>query len=138
MAHVSKSKPPGGGLTDVQRAAIELLAEGLSDGQVGRRLGVPRNAVTKWGLYDAAFRIALAERRQSRQTEETQPPAVESDGPALDAAPPESAGGEPGATEAEPSPPPAEPAPAASDEAPKDAVEGKSQPMVTTRMASFS
>lgn len=46
-----------------QLKAIDLLVGGLTDIAVAEQIGVNRNTVTKWRLYDAAFQVALNRRR---------------------------------------------------------------------------
>lgn len=47
------------GLTIPQRNAIDLLAAGLTDPTVARRVGVSRTTVTKWRLFDPLFKAEL-------------------------------------------------------------------------------
>src|SRR5688500_4475787 len=51
------------GPTFKQLSAIDLLVAGLTDAAVGEQIGVARNTVTKWRLYDPTFKIALNDRR---------------------------------------------------------------------------
>jgi len=113
-------------LSDTQCQAIDLLAQGLNDAEVGRRLGVRSLVVHAWRVYDAEFKQALRRHRsQGAKAEPTPPPA----------APPD---------EVEPSePPPAPDAVAATPPVDKPVVTppeapAAQPPMVTTRMASFS
>jgi hypothetical protein len=51
------------GPTIKQLNAIDLLVAGLNNAAVGEQIGVNRNTVTKWRLYDPTFQIALNQRR---------------------------------------------------------------------------
>ena len=51
------------GPTVKQRNAIEFLVAGLNDSAVAERVGVNRNTVNRWRLYDPAFQVALTRRR---------------------------------------------------------------------------
>jgi hypothetical protein len=51
------------GLTPQQHAALDLLALGRPDAAVAAHTGVARETVTRWRLYDPAFRAALQARR---------------------------------------------------------------------------
>jgi len=51
------------GPTIKQLNAIDLLVAGLTDAVAAEQIGVNRNTVTKWRLYDPTFQIALNRRR---------------------------------------------------------------------------
>ena len=51
------------GPTFRQLKAVDLLVAGLTDIAVAEQIGVHRNTVTKWRLYDAPFQVALNRRR---------------------------------------------------------------------------
>ena len=51
------------GPTVKQRNAIEFLVAGLSDSAVAERIGVTRNTVNRWRLYDPGFQLALTRHR---------------------------------------------------------------------------
>lgn len=46
-------------LTLQQQTAVELLAQGKTDKEVGETLNLPRTRVAKWRLYDPVFQAAL-------------------------------------------------------------------------------
>lgn len=53
-----KAQSPAG-LSLEQKNAIDLLVTGLSDREVAEKLGVRRETVTRWRLYNPDFRIEL-------------------------------------------------------------------------------
>ena len=50
-------------LTDQQRTAIDLLVQGLSDGEVAQRIGAARETVCRWRNRDPHFIAELNQRR---------------------------------------------------------------------------
>lgn len=113
-------------LSDTQQQAIDLLAQGLNDAEVARRLGIRSLVVHAWRVYDSEFKQVLKRRRSevAASGAASPPSASVSTSPASE--PP---------AEAEPT----AAAPAAEDPVatPPDIPE-TSPPMVTSRMASFS
>ena len=57
---------PTGELSPKQGTAIDALVIGLSDRAASEHAGVHRVTVTRWRLYDEAFRAAYVERLASR------------------------------------------------------------------------
>ena len=51
------------GLTPKQLNAVDLIVAGLTDSAVAEQIGVNRNTVNRWRLYDPTFQVALGERR---------------------------------------------------------------------------
>lgn len=52
------------GPSEDQHKAVELVLAGFSDTDIAKRVGVARETVTRWRLYDDAFRAALDQRRR--------------------------------------------------------------------------
>ena len=52
-----------------QKNAIDLLVTGLYDREVAEKIGVQRETVTRWRLYDPDFRIELARAREALWSE---------------------------------------------------------------------
>jgi hypothetical protein len=52
------------GLTQDQLTAVEIVLSGANDTQTAERLGVARETVTRWRLYDPYFQAALLSRRR--------------------------------------------------------------------------
>ena len=52
------------GLTQAQLTAVEIVLTGANDTQTAQRLGVARETVTRWRLYDPYFQAALLSRRR--------------------------------------------------------------------------
>lgn len=52
-------------LTPIQERAIPLLIQGLSDPQVARQIGVHRNTVNRWRLFDPVFIARLNRARDA-------------------------------------------------------------------------
>ena len=63
-AKITKSYIRSHGLTTEQLAAIELLVTGQTDQEVGGAVGVARETVTRWRLYDPHFQAKLNQRRR--------------------------------------------------------------------------
>ncbi len=52
------------GLTQDQLTAVEIVLTGANDTQTAERVGVARETVTRWRLYDPYFQAALLSRRR--------------------------------------------------------------------------
>ncbi|CAA9230847.1 MAG: hypothetical protein AVDCRST_MAG77-1202 [uncultured Chloroflexi bacterium] len=52
------------GLTQAQQYALDLIVTGISDTQVANLIGLARETVTRWRLYDDTFRAELNRRRR--------------------------------------------------------------------------
>ena len=53
----------GSQLSEKQKTAVELLVQGLSDGEVGEKIGTCRETVCRWRNGDASFVAVLNQRR---------------------------------------------------------------------------
>ena len=51
-------------LSDKQEMALELVMNGMKDGEIAKRVGVSRQWVNKWRNQDSDFMYALQMRRQ--------------------------------------------------------------------------
>ena len=65
MPKVTKNYVRLHGPTTEQLAAIELLVTGKTDRETAEAVGVARETVTCWRLYDAHFQAELNKRRQA-------------------------------------------------------------------------
>ena len=51
------------GLTQNQLSAVDLILTGCNDTQTAQHLGIARETVSRWRLYDPGFQAALNARR---------------------------------------------------------------------------